>query len=41
MAKKNESFFKSLEGKSSKELEKMLLENREEQFKDNMKHKTG
>jgi len=41
MAKKNESFFKSLEGKSSKELEKMLLENREEQFQNNMKHKTG
>ena len=41
MAKKNESFFKPLEGKSSKELEKMLLENREEQFQNNMKHKTG
>ncbi|MEK9649880.1 MAG: 50S ribosomal protein L29 [Gammaproteobacteria bacterium] len=41
MAKKSESFFKSLEGKSSKELEQMILENREEQFQNNMKHKTG
>ena len=41
MAKKKESFLKSLEGKSSKELVKLLLENREEQFQNNMKHKTG
>ena len=41
MAKKDESFFKSLEGKTSKEMEKMLLEKREEQFQNNMRNKTG
>ena len=41
MAKKNESFFKSLADKSSNDLQKMLLDNKEELFQNNMKHKTG
>lgn len=41
MAKKNESFFQSLGGKSSTDLQKMLLDHKEELFQNNMKNKTG